>query len=79
MKILFKILTIVFLCIFIILIIEGIYSVYREIKLFKQKINRNALVIGYSIKNMVRYIWEIGGQRQDSQSSDGEGADPLRD
>lgn len=62
MKILFKILTIVFLCIFIVLIIEGFYSIYREIKLFKQKMNRNALVIGHSIESMVQYIWKIGGQ-----------------
>jgi len=62
MKILSRIFIIIFLCIFLILIIEGFYSVYREIKLFKRKINRNALVIGHAMRNMVQYIWEIGGQ-----------------
>src|SRR5574341_107301 len=62
MKLSFKIMSIVFLGIFVLLVIDGYMSVQREIELFTNDVRHDALLLGHAAKQLVSEAWEHGGQ-----------------
>src|SRR5574341_701144 len=62
MKLSFKIMSIVFLGIFVLLVIDGYLAVQREIELFTQDVQHDALLLGQAAKPLVSEAWEHGGQ-----------------
>lgn len=62
MKLSFKIMSFVFLGIFVLLVIDGYLSVQREIELFTNDVRHDALLLGHAAKPLVSEAWEHGGQ-----------------
>ncbi|MGH7456133.1 MAG: hypothetical protein ACRENG_32565 [bacterium] len=62
MKLSFKIMSFVFLGIFVLLVIDGYLSVQREIELFTNDMRHDALLLGRATKQLVAEAWQNGGQ-----------------
>ncbi len=64
MKLSFKIMSIVFLGIFVLLLIDGYLSVQREITLFTDDMRHDVLLLGHAMKQLVSEAWQHGGQNR---------------
>lgn len=62
MKLSFKIMSFVFLGIFVLLVIDGYLSVRREMALFTDDMRLDALLLGHATKQLVAEAWQHGGQ-----------------
>ncbi|MDZ7405760.1 MAG: ATP-binding protein [candidate division KSB1 bacterium] len=62
MKLSFKIMSFVFLGIFVLLVIDGYLSVKREIALFTNDMRHDVFLLGHAMKQLVSEAWQHGGQ-----------------
>lgn len=67
MKLAFKLVSVLILEIILLLAVDGYLSVKREIKLFDTEMKREALQIGYAMKDLVVEVWRKSGQRRAMQ------------
>jgi two-component system, NtrC family, sensor kinase len=62
MKLSIKIMSFVFFYIILLIIIDGYLSAHREIKLFDDDMEHDALMLGHAIKRLVADTWHVKGQ-----------------
>jgi two-component system, NtrC family, sensor kinase len=64
MKITFKLISLLFLGIFFILLIDGYLSIRKEIDLFNYKMENKSKLLGHALKGLVKEVWKKSGQQQ---------------
>ncbi len=64
MKLSTKIMAFVFLVIITLLLLDGYFSVRREVKLFDNNMRRDALLLGHVMEDLVINAWQTSGREQ---------------
>ncbi|MFC1705658.1 sensor histidine kinase [Planctomycetota bacterium] len=64
MKLTAKLISVVILAFAGLLAVDGLLSVHYEIALFESDMKRDALLLGRTVKGMIRDVWDSGGDRR---------------